>query len=137
MAPLRQFALVLGAVLLIIGILGFFEPLMTVESPIGDGSTVSLLFGLFAVNTVHNLVHIASGILGIAAGLISWPASRLYAQAFGVVYGLVTVAGMLSPEGTMFLGILPLNLADTVLHLIITVAALYFGFSRRFVPRTI
>ncbi|MEJ7662407.1 MAG: DUF4383 domain-containing protein [Hymenobacter sp.] len=60
-------------------------------------------------------------------------ASRLYAKVFGIVYALVTILGFLMGEGEL-LGILPINQLDNLLHLLITVALLYVGFSAE--PKT-
>jgi hypothetical protein len=107
----KTYATVAGAVLLIVGILGFFL------SP--DG----YLLGIFAVNGTHNVVHILSGIVGLAAGLSGRVQyARMYALVFGIVYALVTIIGFI--QGTTVLGIIPVNGADNILHLLITVSAL-------------
>ncbi|MBU2051471.1 MAG: DUF4383 domain-containing protein [Gammaproteobacteria bacterium] len=108
-----------GVVFLLIGVLGFV-PGITVDADNGN----KLLLGIFEVNAVHNLVHLASGVVALLAAT-SARYARLYFQVFGVVYGLVTVLGfMMSPV----LGLIPVNLADNLLHVVIAVAALYLGF---------
>ena len=59
------YARVFGVVLTIVGILGLF--LTT------DQDTVESLLG-FDVNLTHNLVHLATGVLGLIAGfsLLTW-----------------------------------------------------------------
>ncbi len=79
--PAQLYALVFGATLLLVGIVGFF-----VDAGFEFGSNVSgdeLI--IFEVNGVHNLVHIASGLLGLAV-VGSAANSRLYALGFGGVY---------------------------------------------------
>jgi hypothetical protein len=115
--PAQLYATVLGAVLLIVGIAGFFvnASFGTGSNPAGDDLI------LFKVNGWHNLVHIASGLLGLA--LARNPAgARAFALGFGLVYGVVTVYGLIA--GTNVLGLLALNGADNVLHLLIAVAGL-------------
>ncbi|GER82062.1 MAG: DUF4383 domain-containing protein [Thermogemmatispora sp.] len=113
----RGFALVIGIVFLLVGILGF------ILNP-----TEGALLGIFAVNIEHNLIHLLVGILGIAAAFTGWP--RLYAQILGIVYLLVGILGFipgLAPDG-MLLGLVHINLADNLLHLIVGAAAAIVGF---------
>lgn len=118
----KTYAVVLGAVLTLIGILGFIPGL----TPGGN------LLGIFAVDGLHNVIHLLSGIVGLAAGLSSAARyARWYALAFGVVYALVTIIGFI--QGTTVLGLIRVNGADNVLHLLITASALavYFVASNR------
>ncbi|WP_052888053.1 MULTISPECIES: DUF4383 domain-containing protein [Thermogemmatispora] len=113
----RGFALVIGIVFLLVGILGF------ILNP-----TEGALLGIFAVNIEHNVIHLLVGILGIAAAFTGW--SRLYAQALGIVYLLVGILGFipgLAPDG-MLLGLVHINLADNLLHLVVGAAAAIVGF---------
>lgn len=107
------YATILGAVLLLVGILGF----------LADG--VLLWFG---VNALHNLVHLASGAVGLWAGV--WGgrvAARWYNRIFGVVYLLVAVLGFLGMGAVL----LHLNGPDHWLHVLIGVASLSVGFGVR------
>ena len=87
-----------------------------------------LLLGIFAANTTHHVIHLASGLLGIAAAATGF--SRPYCQIFGPVYLLVGVLGLLlvGNDG-MLLGMVHVNMADHVLHFAIGGAATYFGFA--------
>lgn len=118
---LKKAAMVVGAVFLLIGILGFV-PGVTVDS---DG--VKKLLGIFQVDAVHNLVHIVSGLAALAASQrVDW--SRLFFQAMGVVYALVTVVGFMVGDGGSVLGLFHVNVADNLLHLVLAAAFLYLGF---------
>lgn len=129
----RTVALVLGVVFLLIGILGFVPGVTT-----GEG----YLLGIFAVNALHNVVHLVVGVLGIAA--YYWERyARLYCQVLGVVYLVIGVLGFIpgiTAGGDMLLGIIHVNLADNLLHLVVGAIAAYFGFapqySRRVSPTT-
>jgi uncharacterized protein DUF4383 len=115
--PAQLYAGVFGAVLLIVGIVGFF-----VNAKFGTGSRPpgdDLL--LFRVNGWHNVVHIASGVLGLALARTAG-GGRLFALGFGIVYGVVTVYGLIA--GTNVLGLVAVNGADNVLHLLIAVSGL-------------
>ncbi len=117
---LRKAAMAFGVVFVLIGLLGFV-PLFTTASDDGN----RLLLGIFEVNAIHNVVHLASGVVAlVAAGKAA--TSRLYFQVFGVVYALVTVLGFIMDP---VLGLIPVNLADNLLHVVIAGAALYLGFA--------
>lgn len=117
---LSKYAIGFGITLLVVGVLGFI-PAATPEGR---------LFGIFAVDGVHNMVHLASGIIGIIAGIASQHAARQYFQIFGVVYGLVLLMGLFVGDGQV-LGVMAHNWADVGLHLIVSGIALYLGFSSR------
>jgi hypothetical protein len=85
------------------------------------------LLGIFAVNTIHNLVHVASGIVALIAGFASERGAKIYFQVFGIVYALVAALGFVQGDG-LLLGLVSNNAADTWLHVVIAVVALYLGF---------
>jgi hypothetical protein len=114
---LRTFAKVFGAAFLAIGVFGFIPPLTP------DG----YLLGLFEVNAVHNVIHLASGAVALAAGFSSERASRTYFQVFGIVYALVTVLGLVYGEEEL-LGLVAHNPTDVALHFVISATSLFLGF---------
>lgn len=114
----KTYVMVLGVVLVLIGVLGFVPALTP------DGN----LLGIFATSTSHNLVHLVSGVVALAAAAGGVSYARLYAKVFGLVYGLVTVLGFIQGEGDV-LSLVNVNQADNVLHLAIAATALYVGFS--------
>lgn len=121
---LKTAATVFGAVLLAVGIMGFL-PFLT--QPVA-GSDHRLLLGIFEVDAVHNVVHILTGGLALlAAGSAMY--ARRYFQAFGVVYAIVFLIGLV--QGDTVLGLFPVNAADHVLHAAIAGLALYLGFGHR------
>jgi len=115
--PARTYALVIGAVLTLVGIVGFL-----VEASF-DGDDRGTLI-LFDVNGVHNLVHLASGLVGLMAWKAGAAASRTFALGFGLVYLAVTIWGFAVGDGGEILGLIPINTEDNVLHLLIAVAGL-------------
>lgn len=79
--PARLYALVFGAVLVVAGVIGFFyESTFTSDESVRDA-----VFGILEVNGWHNLVHIATGALGLAAFAGGTYAARAYALGLGVV----------------------------------------------------
>jgi len=116
---LKSVALYAGIVILVVGLVGFVPALV-------PGGKV---LGLFLVDPFHNIVHILTGALAIVAAKSSDKAARMYFQIFGVVYALVTVLGFTT--GTGLFGLIPTNLADNLLHLIIAAVYLYYGFGAK------
>jgi hypothetical protein len=121
-APLRRtfaqwYCVLAGASLLVAGLLGF-----AADGGFDTGNNVQggkLI--VFEVNGWHNLVHIASGLLLLAAANTR-PTAKTVAMAFGVVYGLVTLWGLIN--GDSVFGLIPVNGADNLLHLFLSAAAI-------------
>jgi hypothetical protein len=113
----QWFALVGGATLVVVGILGFFADSSFEVGGSIDGDT---LLG-FEVNGVHNLVHIASGLL-LLSGVPRNRWARRVCFIFGSTYALVTIIGLIN--GVTVLDIIPVNPADNILHIGLTTAAL-------------
>ncbi|MEK7132170.1 MAG: DUF4383 domain-containing protein [Patescibacteria group bacterium] len=111
---------VLGAIFALVGVLGFIPGITS------DGH----LLGIFEVNTLHNIIHLLSGLLGLYAASQGEALARTWAKVFGVIYALVTVLGWLLPDGNI-LGLIQVNLADNLLHTVLAVAILYVGFGMK------
>lgn len=114
---LKFLAILFGIAFIFAGVAGFLPSFTT------DG----LLFGYFAVDSMHNIVHVVSGVLAIMSAT-SAKYTRLYFQIFGVVYTIVAVLGFWRGELLM----MQMNMADNFLHLGIGVVALFLGFSSKF-----
>ena len=127
-SPARLYATVVGAVLTIAGIIGFFY-----SSSFGSPGNVDAIFGLFDVNGWHNVLHLATGLLGLAA---AGYAARTYALAFGLLYVVVALWGFIIGSGDSILGIIPVNTADNVFHLVIGVLGLAAGAATQAAGRT-
>ncbi len=118
----RIVALAIGVVFTLIGILGFFA-----SASMNPGSLLG-----FDVDLVHNLVHLITGIAALASVFTGW--SRLFNQVFGIVYILVALAGFIpalyfgNGPAKLLLGLMHVNAADHVLHLIVGVVAAVVGF---------
>ena len=126
-SPAQVYALTFGLTLLLVGILGFFY---TADFSTGDASAQpgnkDSVLGIFEVNGWHNVVHILSGLTGLAlAG--SWFGARLYALGFGVVYLLVAGLGFAAGDGESILGLIPVNTEDNWLHVVIALLGILAG----------
>jgi Domain of unknown function (DUF4383) len=114
--PASLYAGLIGAVLLVAGIIGFFY-----SASFGSPGSTDAVLGILEVNAWHNLVHILSGVLGLAAFASGPRASRTYALVFGVVYVVVAIWGFIIGSHETILGFLPVNTEDSILHLILGV----------------
>jgi hypothetical protein len=125
----RTFALILGAVYLLVGILGFIPALVSspvTAAPDGAAGDYGLLFGLFPINALHNLVHLAIGAWGLYAGR-TLPAARTFSRALAWIFGALAVMGLIPGLRTVF-GLVPLFGHDIWLHALTALAGAWFGY---------
>jgi Domain of unknown function (DUF4383) len=129
--PARLYAGVVGATLVVAGIVGFFY-----SASFGAPGDVDAVLGILDVNGWHNLFHIGTGVLGLVAFGAGINASRWYALGFGVVYVAVALWGFIIGDGEAILGFIPINTEDNVLHLLLGVGGLAAAFaaSRELTP---
>jgi hypothetical protein len=122
-SPAQAFALVIGLALVAAGILGFFY---NASFSTGDGTERDAVLGILDVNGWHNVVHIATGALGLAVAR-SYGGSRGYALGLGAVYLLVAALGFIAGDGDEIFNLIPVNTEDNVLHLLIGIAGVGAG----------
>jgi hypothetical protein len=129
----RDFARVIGIVFLGIGVLGFVPGLKSPPSlsapHLAFEGGYGLLLGLFAVNWVHNLVHLGIGIAGLASSQ-SLSDGRRFARALTLFYGALAVMGVIPGLNSTF-GLIPLFGHDIWLHAATAAVAAYFGYGER------
>ena len=121
-SPATLYAGLVGATLVVAGIIGFFY-----SASFGSPGDVDAVFGILDVNGWHNLVHILTGVLGLLAFSAGAYAARQYALALGAIYIVVAVWGFVVGSGDQILSIIPVNTEDNVLHLLIGLAGLGAG----------
>jgi hypothetical protein len=92
------------------------------------------VFGVLDVNGWHNVVHLLSGLAGLAL-FRSYSGSRAYAIGLGAVYTVVAIWGFVIGGGESILGFLPVNSEDNVLHLLIALAGVFAGLGTPATPR--
>lgn len=83
--------------------------------------------GLFAVNTLHNLVHIVTG-AAFLLGAFVWAKPQATLRAIGGLYVAVAALGFLT-SGDMLLGLIHINVADRWLHVVLAGVILAAGFA--------
>ncbi|MCV7023134.1 DUF4383 domain-containing protein [Mycolicibacterium novocastrense] len=126
-APVQRAAVAVGAVFLLVGVLGFIPGVTTNYDALtfaGHHSGAQLL-GVFNVSVLHNIVHLAFGVLGIALSG-TFTAARGYLIGGGLVYAALGLYGLVidhdSPANFM-----PVNTADNWLHLGLAAAMFALG----------
>jgi hypothetical protein len=113
---IQTMAWLFAAIFVVVGVLGFV-PGMTSNG---------MLLGIFMVDTMHNLIHIISGLLAGYMAVTSPKFARMYFKGFGAIYAFVAIVGFI--QNDTVLGIISTNMADHVLHVIIATLMLYIGF---------
>jgi hypothetical protein len=108
----RNVAIVLGIILVLVGLLGF------VNNPV---------LGIFAVNPLHNVVHIITGAV-LLVGAYSSLGSSLALKIIGIVYAIVAIIGFFMVMDGMMLG-MAMNEADKWLHVVLAIVLLIAGFA--------
>jgi hypothetical protein len=115
----QRFAALFGALYLVVAIAGFA---LTGFSDFAGTHSHTLV--IFAVNPLHNTVHLLLAIVWLSSAP-RHRAARAVNLGLGVVFGLVTVLGFFGGLG--MLGMAGLADPDNFLHLITATLALYFG----------
>jgi hypothetical protein len=107
------------------GVLGF------VPGVIKDG----MYFGVFMVNTPHNILHIASGSIFLVASMVGARPARLWFQIFGTFYAVIAIMGFVVGDGMIF-DLISNNLCDAWGHagLALTMLLIGFGMPKQTAP---
>jgi hypothetical protein len=126
----RTFALVFGIAYLAAGVLGLMPGLLTplpADAPPTRFDVLhGALLGLFPVNMLHTLVHLAIGAWGLAVFMGMGTSAQVYARSLAVLYGVLGIMGLIPGLNTVF-GFIPLHGHDVWLHLGTAAVAAYFG----------
>ena len=123
------FAMFVGIAFLSAGVLGL-APAALMAPPAGAPPLqVNVLhgyvLGLFPVNVVHSVAHLAIGAWGLAAWRdLANP--QTFARAIAIGYGLLAVLGLIPATSTLF-GLMPIHGNDVYLHGAVGAIAVYFG----------
>jgi Domain of unknown function (DUF4383) len=120
-------ALLVGAAFLVVGVLGFIPGVTTDYDLLqwAGHHSGAKLFGVFAVSGLHNALHLALGVAGLAMAR-TYAKARAYFLTGGVVYLGLWVYGLLIDRGSSA-NFVPVNNADNWLHLGLGVGMLLLG----------
>lgn len=116
---IKNLSWLFAVVFIAVGILGFVPGV----------TSGGLLLGIFEVDALHNLIHLASGLVFVWAALASEKTAYALFKAFGIVYAIVAVIGLV--QGDTVLGLFGTNAADHVLHVVLAIVLLYVGFGMK------
>ena len=125
--PLQTAALLTGIVFLLVGILGFIPGITSNYDDLkfARHNSDAELLGLFQTSILHNIVHLAFGIAGVAMSR-TWAGARTFLIGGGVIYLVLFVYGALT-EGEGGANFVPMNWADNILHLVLGAGMILVG----------
>ncbi|MBD2256192.1 DUF4383 domain-containing protein [Pseudanabaena sp. FACHB-2040] len=127
----RYFALIAGVLYILVGLMGFVPGMV---APPGTGPDLAVdtgygyLLGIFPINLLHNLVHLAVGVWGLTS-YRGYGAARAFAKGLAIFYGVLAIMGLIPGLNTTF-GLIPIFGHDVWLHALTALVAAYFGFSK-------
>jgi uncharacterized protein DUF4383 len=112
-SPARLYATLVGGVLVVLGMIGFFY-----SASFGSPGSVDEMLGAFAVNGWVNLLCIATGAIGL---VVANRAARGYSLWIGGAYLALAVWGFVLGGSASILGFFPVNAGDDFLRLVLGV----------------
>jgi hypothetical protein len=123
----QKAAMAVGAVFLLVGILGFIPGITTNYDTMSFASHHSdaQLLGIFNVSILHNIVHLLFGVAGLALAR-SWNGARMYLIAGGAIYLVLFIYGLLIDHDSAA-NFVPVNMADNWLHLVLGLGMIGLG----------
>lgn len=120
----RRVALMFGLAFLVIEALGLA---VSGGMQMGDPANPAMLLGLFPVNMLHNLVHLAFGLWGVLAAR-SFNASVAFCKLGGFAYLGLAALGLVVPT---FFGLIPIGGNDVFLHTVLGLFLVWAGFTAK------
>lgn len=120
--PVQISAGAVGAVFLLVGVLGFVPGVTTDyhEMTVFGHHSAAMLLGVFSVSVLHNIVHLLFGVTGLA--LARTPRSaRRFLIVGGIIYLVLWLYGLVIDQ-TSPANFVPVNTADNWLHLLLGIA---------------
>ena len=136
---IRYYSLLAGIAFTIAGIGGFIggitQPMAADAPHLMVEANYGLLLGLFPVNILHNIFHLAIGIGGLLT-FRNTAQARRFLQVFGVALIILTIMGLIPQLNTTF-GLVPLFGHDIWLHGLEGIIALYLVFAVKPEPASI
>jgi ABC-type transport system involved in multi-copper enzyme maturation permease subunit len=112
-------ALTVGVVYILIGLIGF---LVTGFDGNFAGHTDQTLLG-FEINPLHNLVHLAVGVIGVALSR-TLSTARTFGWLLFLAFGALFLYGLFAVNRTDGTNFLSLNIPDNGLHLLTSLVGL-------------
>jgi hypothetical protein len=115
----QKAALAVGAVFLLVGLLGFVPGITSNYDQLAFAGhhSEALLLGLFQVSVLHNVVHLLFGVAGVVLAR-SASGARSYLLFGGIIYLVLWIYGLVIDQDSAG-NFVPLNAADNWLHLLL------------------
>lgn len=123
----RTTSTVVAAVFLLVGILGFVPGVTTGTDMMNlwGHDSHAMLLGVFQVSVLHNIVHLAFGLAGLAMSATAGLA-RGFLIGGGIVYLALWIYGIVIDQNSAA-NFVPVNAADNWLHLALGVGMVLLG----------
>lgn len=127
MTPIQLAAGVVGAVFLLVGILGFIPGITTnySEMTFASHDSGAMLLGIFGVNILHNVVHLLFGVIGLATAR-SAATAKSFLLIGGAIYLLLWIFGLVIDLDSA-INFVALNTPDNWLHFVLGVGMVGLG----------
>ena len=125
--PLQWASLAVGIVFLVVGIAGFIPGITTDYDMLtfAGHESGALLLGIFEVSILHNIVHLAFGVAGIAMARTA-NTSKAFLIGGGIIYLVLFVYGLIIDHDSAA-NFVPVNDADNWLHLVLGIGMIALG----------
>lgn len=126
-SKLQKAAKAVGAVFLLVGILGFIPGITTNYGDMtfaGHMSDAKLL-GIFQVSILHNIVHLLFGVAGLALAR-TYSGAKNYLIGGGAIYLVLWLYGLVTGNNSDA-NFVPMNNADDWLHFVLGVGMIALG----------
>jgi hypothetical protein len=124
----QRAAQVVGAVFLLVGILGFIPGITSDYDQMAFAShdSQAKLLGIFQVSILHNIVHLLFGVAGLAMARAA-SSARTYLVGGGVIYLVLWLYGLFIDKNSSA-NVVPVNSADDWLHFVLGLGMIALGY---------
>jgi hypothetical protein len=119
-------AAVVSVVFVLVGVLGFVPGAINYDAlQLAGTQSDAMLLGIFQVSVLHNIVHLAFGVVGLAMSRTA-AAARTFLIGGGLIYVVLWLYGLFIDLDSAA-NFVPLNAADNWLHLALAAGMILLG----------